>query len=34
MLAAWAASERKLRYLQRLNPFAGLSRDEIEAMPG
>jgi len=29
-----AASERKLWYLQRLNLFAGLSREEIESMAG
>jgi|SRR5919198_893929 CRP-like cAMP-binding protein len=34
MLPAMAASERKLWYMQRLNLFAGLSKDEVEALAG
>jgi CRP/FNR family transcriptional regulator, cyclic AMP receptor protein len=34
MLPSMGATERKLWYMQRLNLFAGLSKDEIEAMAG
>jgi CRP/FNR family transcriptional regulator, cyclic AMP receptor protein len=34
MLVSMSATERKLWYMQRLNMFAGLSKDEIEAMAG
>jgi CRP/FNR family transcriptional regulator, cyclic AMP receptor protein len=34
MLVWMSATERKLWYMQRLNMFAGLSKDEIEAMAG
>jgi CRP/FNR family transcriptional regulator, cyclic AMP receptor protein len=34
MLASMAANDRKLWYMQRLNLFAGLSRDEVESLAG
>jgi hypothetical protein len=34
MLTVMGATERKLWYMQRLNLFAGLARDEIEALAG